>query len=352
MMSDSNLPNVTIAIPAFNEEAFIEDTIKIFQQSAYPNIIEILIADGRSTDRTAAIVRRISEADPRVKLVDNPDKIQSAGLNRLIAQAKGELFLRADAHCEYAADYVEASVQAHHESGALNVGGPQRFVARNNVQVYIANAVDNIFGSGGARYRDKEYAGFADTVFLGCYRTDVLKRLKGYLVDNVTNEDAELNIRLEKEQRNAVYISPDIRVWYYPRGDFLSLFKQYVRYGKGRCLTVFRHSAAMSFRGSTPFLTIFTLLIILITLLLSGHVLFSAGLAAAILLIVFTTVIQTVTKNRKRINSEIWRGPPGQAPGWLKQVFGTFFVILTINLAHFLGYGWQILRFLAGKKSW
>ena len=352
MSSDQNLPSVTIAIPAYNEEDHIEGIIKNFQKASYPNIIEILVADGRSTDRTPEIVRSISLDDPRVKLIDNPDRIQSAGLNRLISVARGDLFLRADAHCDYADDYVEASVNASIDSGALNVGGSQRFVATNRFQSYVALAVNSVLGSGGAKYRDESYEGYADTVFLGCYRTDVLQRLKGFLTNNVTNEDAEINIRLEKEQKNAVFISPDIRVWYYPRKDVISLFKQYFKYGKGRCMTFFRHPPGASLRGSTPFLTITFLFLIAVYLLAAGSFLTLALFLASVLIIVLAEVVRTVHKNRESFHSTIWRGEPGKAPGWICQVLGTTFVVITMNFAHFAGFGWQLLRFLGGRKSW
>lgn len=352
MSSDQNLPSVTIAIPAYNEEDHIEGIIGKFQKASYPNIIEILVADGRSTDRTAEIVRSIAQDDPRVKLVDNPDRIQSAGLNRLISIAKGDLFLRADAHCDYADDYVEASVKASLDSGALNVGGSQRFVATSRFQSYVALAVNSILGSGGAKYRDESYEGYADTVFLGCYRTDVLQKLEGFLTGNVTNEDAELNIRLEKEQKNAVYISPDIQVWYYPRKDFTSLFRQYFKYGKGRCLTFFRHSAGSSLRGSTPFFTITLLLFAAVYLLISGNLSTLVIFLAAVLATVLAVVALAVYKNRESFHKTIWRGEPDRAPGWPVRVLGTAFVVVTMNFAHFAGFGWQLLRFLVGKRSW
>lgn len=352
MKSENEFPSVTVAIPAFNEEIFIEGIIKVFQRAKYPNIIEILVADGRSTDKTAEIIHQISQEDPRVKLIDNPDRVQSAGLNCLINVAQGDLFLRADAHCVYAEDYVEASVKAYQQSGALNVGGSQRFIATNSFQAYVALSVDSFLGSGGAKYRNKNYEGFAETVFLGCYRTDVLKKLGGYLTNNVTNEDYELNIRLEKEQNDAVYISPDIRVWYYPRNNFTSLFKQYFRYGKGRCLTFFRHTSYTSLRGAIPFFTILTLIVLSLALLIVGWVKTVVSFWAVLFLIVTGFATATVFRNRKAFLSEIWRGPADKAPGWFFQVLGTVFVSLTMNFAHFLGFGWQFLRYLSGRKSW
>jgi succinoglycan biosynthesis protein ExoA len=353
MISSTRQPTVSIAIPTFNEEQHIEDIIGKFQCSDYPAIIEILVADGMSTDQTRSIVQKMAREDPRIRLVDNPERVQSAGLNKLISLARGELFLRADAHCEYSDDYVQKSVETVEKTGALNAGGPQRFVAANKFQAYVALAVDNIFGSGGAKYRDKVYAGFADTVFLGCYQTEVLKELGGFLTNNVTNEDAELNIRLQKEQDNAVYINPEIKVWYYPRKDFKSLFKQYFRYGKGRSLTVFRHSTSRSGRGITPFLAILLLIILCAVLLLTGNGYYVLHLMGGLLLLLALTVAGTVLKTGKTFEREIWRGSREDKPGPFARFFGVLTVVVTMNLAHFAGFGWQLVKVLfTGRKTW
>ena len=49
-------PNVTVLIPAYNEEAVIVDTVRSALASDYPNL-EILVVDDGSTDRTAELVR-------------------------------------------------------------------------------------------------------------------------------------------------------------------------------------------------------------------------------------------------------------------------------------------------------
>ncbi|MDI6403088.1 glycosyltransferase, partial [Balneolaceae bacterium ANBcel3] len=321
-------------------------------KSSYPKIVQILVADGRSTDRTADIVHELSLEDKRIELVDNPDRLQAAGLNRLITMAEGELFLRADAHCEYASDYVEEAVEAYITSGALNVGGHQRFVAKNNVQAYIALAVDSFLGSGGALYRDVSYRGYADTVFLGCFDTVTLKKINGFIEDSVTNEDAELNIRLEKLKKNAVYISPGIKVWYYPRKDIKSLFKQYYRYGKGRFLTVIRHDSRKSFRGSTPFIAIILLLFLFTFLFLINKALWVIAILFILLTIVLLSVVRTVKRNFATFETHIWRSGKDTVPGVFKRIIGTFLVIVTMNVAHFCGFGVQLLKSLAGKKSW
>src|SRR6185436_8082125 len=100
-------PRVTIAMPAYNEERYVEACISSVQAQDYPReLIEILVADGRSVDRTRDILARLAAADPRIHVIDNPARLQAAGLCELVARAHGEVIVRMDVHCEYAKDYV------------------------------------------------------------------------------------------------------------------------------------------------------------------------------------------------------------------------------------------------------
>ena len=126
-----NHPTVTVAIPTYNESVNIEHLLRFFLSTEDPNLIEIFVADGGSTDGTQDIVKKLSLADQRVKLLHNPLKIQSAGKNLILQECTGDIFLIADAHSDYAPDYIEKCVEALLQSEALNVGGAQRFVAKN-----------------------------------------------------------------------------------------------------------------------------------------------------------------------------------------------------------------------------
>src|SRR5262249_12933295 len=55
-------------IPAKDEEAALGDCLASVQSQTYPNL-EILVVDDRSTDGTAAIVRRAAASDPRIRLI-------------------------------------------------------------------------------------------------------------------------------------------------------------------------------------------------------------------------------------------------------------------------------------------
>jgi len=103
----SRNPSLSIGIPTLNEESYIEGILSTFLGTGYDNLIEVLVCDGGSTDRTREIVTRISKNDSRVKLIDNPHQKQVYAFNKMIELAKGELLMIAGAHAYYEDKYVK-----------------------------------------------------------------------------------------------------------------------------------------------------------------------------------------------------------------------------------------------------
>jgi succinoglycan biosynthesis protein ExoA len=351
-----SLPSVTIAIPTYNEEAHIEKVIQGFLASQYPQLVEILVADGNSSDRTQQLVNQISLQDSRVKLLINPQKIQSHGLNLLFNHARGDIFLRADAHCEYAPDYVEKCVQILQTTKADNVGGAQRFVAKNTFQLGVAIAVKSVLGSGGAKYRDSDYNGYADTVYIGCFWHQALlavgsKTNHGDLYEievfdtsQITNQDAELNQKLLDNNPQAIYVSSEIKVWYYPRKNWQALWIQYFKYGRGRYLTNLKHSGRSQLRGKLPFMVVSLAIILLaIDLLLTATRLFVPEAILFGIFLVFCESCRISWKYRNKITSEIWRSDRPKPP-LIVTAFWGFIAIITMILAHSLGRTYQMFR--------
>jgi glycosyltransferase involved in cell wall biosynthesis len=348
-----SLPTVTIAIPTYNEANSIKKVITTFLNNTYSQIVEILIADGGSIDKTQDIVKQLSLTDSRIKLIVNPQKIQAAALNLMLCQAQGDIFLRADAHCEYALNYVEKCVEALLKSKAINVGGAQRFVATQTFQSGIALASKSLLGNGGAKYRNINYNGYADTVFLGCFWKKDLLNFSGYACQD-TNEDAELNLRLIKTNPESIYISSEIKVWYDPRKNWNSLFRQYFKYGRGRCLTSLKHPNNLQLRGKLSFLIILNILILLLLDYLFSNI--NLPIQQCIITIIFLPFLESgrVTwKYQNNFITEIWRGKPNEIPSLLSLWLCCTLVIFTLPIAHFLGYGYQLFRYkLLRVKEW
>jgi succinoglycan biosynthesis protein ExoA len=362
-------PSLTVAIPAYNEVKNIERLISGFLATGYQNLVEIFVADGGSTDGTQDIVRQLAAEDPRVKLLHNPAKFQSAGLNLILEQCTGELFLRADAHSDYASDYIEQCVIASRQSRALNVGGAQRFVAKNALQGGIALSAMTFFGNGGAKYRNPNYDGYADTVYLGCFWRQDLLAISGYSTQAIINEDAELNLRLRSYYQSyyltnqdiadqlistdeCVYVSSKINVCYYPRPNWKALVIQYFKYGGGRCITASKYDTRLQIRGMLPFISIST---VIGSGLASGVIPELRYPLVLLLALVFGLIcvesLQVCWKYRSRFSTDIWRGDSDTIPSFIDLYLRCVLVTITLPCAHFCGYGYQLLGLLNSDSN-
>ena len=344
-------PSVSVIIPTYNEVEIIEGVVDGFLASKYPNLLEIVIVDGHSSDGTRDKLIALAAKHPMVKVIDNPQRIQSAALNLGLKACQSDIFLRADAHCEYGADYIEQCVSALEKSQALNVGGCQRFVAEHSFQAAIALAARSLLGNGGAKYRNPNYNGYADTVYLGCFKREALLKLDSLPANDifdttqVTNEDAELNQRLLDYNPRSIYVSSKVKVWYYPRKNWKCLWIQYFKYGRGRYLNTVRHPERSQIRGRLPFIFFSTIIFLLILdLFIVSASLHMPAICAFGILLAFVESLRVNWAFRNRFASEIWRGSRHRIPSFFTRWFYCGIVILTLPLAHSSGYGYQWIR--------
>jgi len=252
----SDLPFVTIGVPCLNEEGFIEVLVRGALAQDYPaDRFEVLVADGGSTDRTLEILEGISREDGRVRVLDNPKRIQAAGMNEIIKASRGDVLVRFDAHAEYASDYVRKCIEVLERTGADNVGGGAKTRYRNWMQRAVCAALDSPLGVGGSRYRTEGAEGWVDTVWGGTFPRRVFEKVGMYDPGAVVNEDAELNQRI-LEAGGRIYLSKEIVAYYYPRDSFAGLARQYFRYGMGRARTLMKHKTFPTPRPAIPFLMV------------------------------------------------------------------------------------------------
>ncbi len=232
-------PTVTVVIPTYREEAHIEQTLSAVREQTYPNVIEVLVVDGRSDDRTRELA-----AVGGATVLDNPNRVQASGLNVGIAEAVGEVIVRVDGHCTIAVDYVERCVEALDRTGAAMVGGAMSPVAASGLPAAIALAMASPLGAGPARFHSGGAPGWVDTVYLGAYRTADAVAVGGYATDVGVNEDAEFAVRMAR--RGGVWFDPSIRSTYVPRRTLRAVATQFWRYGSSRAATVRRHPSSLA----------------------------------------------------------------------------------------------------------
>ena len=239
------LPAVTVAIPVLEEERHIEGCLSAVTGQRYGGAIEVLVIDGGSRDST----RELAEGFPGVLVIDNPLRRRAPGLNRALAVASGDVFVRVDARTLIAPDYVARCVESLRRTGAAMVGGAMvpRDAPADRFQAAVAAAMRSRLGVGTARFhRTAAGPGFVDTVYLGAFPTDLARTLRGYDETWDTNEDAELAWRMRS--RGGVWFDPTIRSVYTPRTAPAALARQFFGYGRGRARTVVRHPRSLSAR--------------------------------------------------------------------------------------------------------
>jgi len=255
-------PTVSVILPCRNEAPHIEACLRsILAQEPVESGFEVLVADGMSEDETREILKRMAQANPRLRVVDNPGRIVSTGLNAAIRAARGAIIIRMDAHTEYAPDYIRQCVAVLQETGADNVGGPARTRATGYVQHAICTAYHSAFSVGGAKFHNTEYEGWLDTVTYGCWPRKVFDRVGLFDEELVRNQDDEHNLRLTRAG-GRVWQSRRIKSWYRPRASLTALFRQYMQYGYWKVRVIQKHRRPASIRHLVPAAFVATLIVL------------------------------------------------------------------------------------------
>lgn len=251
--------DVSIIMPCRNERDFIEASVmSVLNQLAPAGGFELIVADGMSNDGTRDILESISRRDPRLRVIENAERIVSTGLNRAIQHARGTVIIRMDAHTEYAPDYVRQCLEVLEKTRAACVGGPWVAKGRGLVGRCIAATFRSRFAVGGARGHNPNYEGVVDTVYLGCWRRETFERIGLFDPELVRNQDDEFSLRLTRSG-GKIWQSPAIKSWYTPRSSLKSLCRQYSQYGYWKVRVIQKHKLPASIRHLIPGLFVFSI---------------------------------------------------------------------------------------------
>ena len=134
---------VSVIIPAYNVEKYLEETLESIIHQEYQNFEVILINDG-STDRTAEIIKEYKEKYPnKFKIFDQKNKGQSATRNRALEYVEGKYIAFVDADDILKKDYLKTLYDAcEMENAEIAIGGYVKFVSGSDKIVYSRCATD------------------------------------------------------------------------------------------------------------------------------------------------------------------------------------------------------------------
>ena len=258
------MPSISIIIPCYNEQTTIRKLLEAIYMQSIPRVdLEVIIADGKSTDGTRAEINSFVDSHPdlRIVVVDNLKRSIPSSLNCALNAAHGEIIIRLDAHSIPYSDYLERCVADLQAGLGENVGGSWEI--RPGVETWmgrsIAVAASHPVGVGDALYRHSTKPGAVDTVPFGAFKRELLTLVGFYDESLLANEDYEFNTRIRKAG-GKIWFDPSIRSVYFSRAHLSGLASQYFRYGYWKWRMLQRFPDTLRWRQGLPPLFVLSLL--------------------------------------------------------------------------------------------
>ena len=135
----SQEPLISVLVPAYNAEAFLEQCLESIFAQTYRHL-EIIVVDDGSTDSSGAISDRWAERDDRIRVIHQPNGGHSAARNTALDAMTGELMMMVDSddviHPEFTATLLGV-MQEHNADIAVTgytafFGSQPDFSSRRN----------------------------------------------------------------------------------------------------------------------------------------------------------------------------------------------------------------------------
>ncbi len=297
---------LSVICPIYNEERYIRGCVESVLAQDFPHDdLEVIFADGMSTDSTRDIVAQYAATHPWIRLIDNPRRIVPTALNAAIQASRGDIIMRLDAHASYPPNYFSALVAAHSRIKADNIGAVCHtdVLHRSPKALAIREVLAHPLGVGNSAFRtgiDAERD--VDTVPFGCWRRDVFDRFGLFDERLVRNQDIEMSKRILRGGGRIVII-PDTYSTYYARETFGKLARNNYGNGKWNILTVWytRELNSLSPRHFIPLIFLLSLIIPLLAGF-AWHPLWWLSVASLATYSAVISAVSTRIARRKHLN--------------------------------------------------
>ena len=194
-------------------------------------------SNGCSDDGTVEKVANFIKDRSNFQLLNNPKRLASAARNIGIKASQGDAVVIVDGHCQIGnVSFLANVAQAFIESGADVLGRPQPLdvTEATTLQRAVAAARNSRLGHHPESFIYSNQPRFVPAKSVGvAYRRDVFDQV-GYFDESFdAHEDGEFNYRCDMAGLKC-WFTPKIAVTYHPRDTLSGLFRQMIRYGRGR----------------------------------------------------------------------------------------------------------------------
>ena len=245
-------PNISIVIPAYNEEKNIQECLESVFNSDYPlSKIEVIVIDDGSTDNTMQILKK----NKNLKILRQNHLGKVAALNHGALKSSNEFIVTIDAdtilnnNCikELLSPFADSNIGA--TTGNNNVKNNKSILGTfQNVEYHLSNVIrnsfSNVFNSG---------AWISGS--LACYRKKALQKI-GYFKKDTMAEDIDVALEMKKGGYTTVTVSKAVGYTIVPV-KFKDLYKQRVRWWIGTLQAIFKNRELFSVKSPVPILFLY-----------------------------------------------------------------------------------------------
>src|SRR5215469_3318201 len=259
------LPDVTVVIPAYNEEAGIAATVETMAESHYRGRLEIIVVDDGSTDRTAQVALDLGY--PFVKVISQPNSGKPGALNTGIREAHSAILVLVDGDTVFQPDTIGKLVAPLADpdigavSGNTKVFNRKGFLGRwQHLEYVVGFNLDR---------RMYDLLGVMPTVpgAIGAFRRSALVGVGGVSHDTLA-EDTDLTMALCRAGWQVAYAAEAV-AWTEVPATLRALWKQRYRWCYGTMQAMWKHRHAMAEHGRSgrfgrlclPYLWLFQVLL-------------------------------------------------------------------------------------------
>ena len=257
---------ISLCIIAYNEEESLPGLFQDILAQTYPhNLIEVVLVDAMSTDRTFTMMQDFSKEATtfqQVVVAQNPKKTQPSGWNVAIQTATGDAIIRVDAHAHIPPEFVANHVRCLEDGEAVS-GGPRPNLILNPTtwKETLLLAESSMFGSGIASYRRSSVTEryYVNTMFHAAYRREVFETVGLFNENLIRTEDNEMHYRIRKAGYKLCF-DPTIVSYQHTRSSLGKMLKQKYANGYWIGLTAFVCPKCLSLFHFVPFAFVLAIL--------------------------------------------------------------------------------------------
>jgi glycosyltransferase involved in cell wall biosynthesis len=259
-----SFPPVSIVIAVRNEIEHLEDCLLAITELDYPkNVVEIVLVDGMSDDGSSNILSSWQARDNRIRVMSNPQKSASAGMNLGIAAANHELILWISGHVILRQDHLRKCYQAMVDTGAAAVGGVLTTRGTTTIGRINAAVLSHPFGVGGGKHRIGGSSGWEPVVTMALYRKAAILEAGGFNESLPRSQDNDLHNRMNEIGQRS-YLNTEVNSTYLCRNTLGGLLRQAWNNGYWNIVLTLKGHGGFSPRHFVPLAFVLAQLVVLI----------------------------------------------------------------------------------------